>query len=348
MGAVATGLCTIRQVEKNVMKKVLILATGGTISSQAGADGMVPQSAPAELLGALEKFGKYYDIKYKAILNLDSSNIQSEEWKIIAQSVFENLPDYDGFVITHGTDTMAYTASMVTFMLQNLDKPVVFTGSQIPIGSPLSDAQSNLATALAAIDHNVIGVTIAFNHKLMRGCRAVKVRTMGFDAFESVNSQNRGEFFADGIRLVTERYQPRGEKCELKSELCNDVFLLKIIPGTNPKIFDCLQEMNYRGVVLETFGAGGLHYLRRDLSAPIKRLVESGVPVVVCSQCLYEKSDFSLYEVGRKVIATGAIQSLDMTTEAAVTKLMWALGQTSDSEEVRRMFETNYAGEVTF
>ena len=330
------------------MKKVLILATGGTIASQLGEEGMVPKAAPPELLGALQKFGQFYDIEYRAILNLDSSNIQPEEWKIIARSIFDELPNYDGFVVTHGTDTMAYTASMITFMLRNLDKPVVFTGSQIPIGSPLSDAQSNLATALAAIDHNVIGVTIAFNHKLMRGCRAVKVRTMGFDAFESVNSQNRGEFFADGIRLVTERFPHRGEKCELKSELSDEVFLLKLIPGTNPKIFDCLQEMKYRGVVLETFGAGGLHYLHRDLYTPIKRLVDGGIPVVVCSQCLYEKSDFSLYEVGRKVIATGAIQSLDMTTEAAVTKLMWALGQSSDADEIRRMFATNYAGEITF
>ncbi len=330
------------------MKKILMLATGGTIASRAGDKGMVPQSAPPELLGALEKFREYYDITYKVILNLDSSNIQAEEWRLIARSIYDALPDYDGIVITHGTDTMAYTASAVTFMLQNLHKPVVFTGSQIPIGSPLSDAQSNLATALAAIDHDVTGVTIAFNHKLMRGCRAVKVRTMGFDAFESVNSQNRGEFFADGIRLVTERFPLRGERCELKSDICNEVFLLKLIPGTNPEIFGRLRGMGYRGIVLETFGAGGLHYQRRDLSAPIKRLVDDGIPVVVCSQCLYEKSDFSLYEVGRKVLATGAIQSLDMTTEAAVTKLMWALGQTSDLEEIRKIFATNFAGEITF
>ncbi|NLH01327.1 MAG: asparaginase, partial [Clostridiales bacterium] len=223
------------------MKKVLILATGGTISSHAGADGMVPQTAPAELMGALEKFGRYYDITYRAILNLDSSNIQPEEWQIIARSVYEALPDYDGIVITHGTDTMAYTASMLTFMLQNLDKPVVFTGSQIPIESPLSDAQSNLATALAAIDHNVEGVTIAFNHKLIRGCRAVKVRTMGFDAFESVNFLNEGEFFADGVRLLNDRVAPRGRQCELKCSLCSDVVLLKLIPVTNPEIFERLK-----------------------------------------------------------------------------------------------------------
>ncbi len=329
------------------MKKVLLLATGGTIASRSGSDGMVPQEAPLELMGTLKEFKKYYHITYRVILNLDSSNIQSEEWQLIARSVYEALPEYDGIVITHGTDTMAYTASMLTFMLQNPCKPIVLTGSQIPIGLPLSDARSNLATALAAIDHEVIGVSIAFNHKLMSGCRAVKVRTMGFDAFESVNSPDVGEFFADGVRLLSTRIKAVEGPCDLKDSLCNDVFLLKLIPGTNPKIFDSLLDLHYKGVVLETFGAGGMHFLRRDLSGKIKKLMDSGVPVVVCSQCLYEKSDFSLYEVGRKVLATGAIQSLDMTTEAAVTKLMWALGQTSNIEEIRTIFSTNYAGEIT-
>lgn len=329
------------------MKKVLILATGGTISSRAGADGMIPQSAPPALMSALEEFRDYYDLSYRSILNLDSSNIQSEEWQLIARSVFQALPDYDGVVITHGTDTMAYTASALTFMLQNLHKPVVLTGSQVPIGTPLSDARSNLATALAAVDHNVLGVSIAFNHKLLSGCRAVKVRTMGFDAFESVNSPDVGEFFADGVRLLSRRIAPAKSVCVLKDSLCNDVFLLRLIPGTNPRIFDSLLELDYRGVVLEGFGAGGMHFMRRDLSPKIESLVRRGIPVVVCSQCLYEQSDFSLYEVGRKVLATGAIPSADMTTEATVTKLMWALGQSSDMEEIRRIFATSYSGEIT-
>lgn len=330
------------------MKKVLILATGGTIASHMGESGLEPQSAPNELLTVLGELRGYYDIEFRPILNLDSSNIQAEEWQLIARSVYDALPQYDGVVITHGTDTMAYTASMLTFMLQNLSKPVVLTGSQIPIGLPLSDARSNLATALAAVDHQVAGVSIAFNHKLISGCRAVKVRTMGFDAFESVNSPDRGEFFADGVHLlVNPRVPPSPEPCRLKSELCNDVFLLKLIPGTNPHIFDALKAMNYRGVVLETFGAGGLHFIRRDLSTEITDLISSGVAVAVCSQCLYERSDFSLYEVGRKVLATGAIPCRDMTTEAAVTKLMWALGQTSDLNDIAAIFSTNYAGEIT-
>ena len=329
------------------MKKVLILATGGTIASKSGADGLIPQEVPTELLGALDEFRQYYEIDFHTILNLDSSNIQAEEWQLIATNVFDALPYYDGILITHGTDTMAYTASMLSFMLQSLNKPVVLTGSQIPIGLPLSDARSNLATALAAIDHEVIGVSIAFNHKLISGCRAVKVRTMGFDAFESVNSPDRGEFFADGVRLMNSRIPRDIGAPELKVELCNDVFLLKLIPGTNPSIFDSLLSMHYRGVVIETFGAGGLHFLRRDLAAQIEYLVKSNVPVVVCSQCLYERSDFSLYEAGRKVLATGAIQALDMTTEAAVTKLMWALGQTSDMGEIRSIFSTDFVGEIT-
>ena len=329
------------------MKKVLILATGGTIACRAGDAGMTPESAPPALLGALDALSSNYALTYRVALNLDSSNIQPEEWQLIARGVYAALPDFDGIVVTHGTDTMAYTASMLAFMLQNLDKPVVFTGSQIPIDSPLSDAQSNLATALAAIDHGVVGVTIAFNHKLIRGCRAVKVRTMGFDAFESVNVSNRGQFFADGVRLLSDRVEPGPGGCVLKDALSTRVFLLKLIPGTDPAMVDQLGELGYRGVVLETFGAGGLHSLRRDLPAAIRRLVEKGVAVVLCSQCLYEQSDFSLYEVGRRVLATGAIPGLDMTTEAAVTKLMWALGQTDTLDGVREIFAQNLAGEIT-
>ena len=329
------------------MKKVLILATGGTIASQKGEDGLEPEKTPPELLYALEEMGRYYAIDYREILRLDSSNIQAEEWQLIAREIYSALPDYDGVIVTHGTDTMAYTASMLTFMLQSLNKPVVLTGSQLPISNPFSDARGNLATAFAAIEHNVCGVSVAFNHKIIPGCRAVKVRTMGFDAFESVNSPERGEIFADGVHLFLHGGPPKADPPRLCQQLCNDVFLLKLIPGTDPKVFDALQRCGYRGIVIEAFGAGGLHFIRRDLSSQLRRLVEMGVAVVVCSQCLYEASDFSIYEVGRKVLATGAIQGHDMTTEAAVTKLMWALGQTDDLEKIREIFATDYAGEVT-
>ena len=327
------------------MKKILLLTTGGTIASVQGEDGLTPEAAPTAFDRIIQEYSHYYEIQSRNILNLDSSNIQSEEWRLIAQSVYESLPDYDGIVITHGTDTMAYTASMLTFMLESLQKPVVFTGSQLPISSPLSDAPGNLATAFAAVDAGLHGVSVAFNHKIIRGCRAVKVRAMGFDAFASVNSPYRGEILASGLEIYDHSAPPEGQT-RLNSRLCNDVFLLKLIPGTNPQIFDALARMPYRGIILEAFGAGGLHFIRRDLSEKIHALVEKGVAVVVCSQCLYDTSDFSIYEVGRKILEAGVIPAGDMTTEAAVTKLMWALGQTKRLDGVREIFERNIAGEI--
>ena len=329
------------------MKKILLLTTGGTIASVPGEDGLVPEAAPPALTRVIQEFSRPYEIQSRTILNLDSSNIQSEEWQLIARSVYESLPDYDGIVVTHGTDTMAYTASMLTFMLENLKKPVVLTGSQMPISLPLSDAPGNLAAAFAAVDAGLHGVSVAFNHKIILGCRAVKVRAMGIDAFASVNSPIRGEVMANGLAVYDNSPPPEGETA-LNSRLCNDVFLLKLIPGTNPRIFDALAQLPYRGVILEAFGAGGLHFIRRDLSEKIRALVEKGIAVVVCSQCLYDASDFSIYEVGRKILEAGAIPAGDMTTEAAVTKLMWALGQTGSLDTIREIFARNIAGEIHF
>ncbi len=331
------------------MKKVLLLTTGGTIAARNGEKGLQPQLASSGLLKYMSELTNYYQIDTKDILNLDSSNIQAEEWQTIARAVMEHLDQYDGIVITHGTDTMAYTASMLSYMLQNLKKPVVLTGSQMPIENLLTDARNNLFTAFSAIDCNIPGVSIAFDHKIINGCRAVKVRTMGFEAFESVNAPYLGEVFANGMHrtamlpVVRDPNQPT----VLKDQLCNDVFLLKLIPGTNPAVFEMLMRLNYRGVVLETFGAGGMHFLRRNLTAALKELSDRGVAVVACSQCLYETSDFSMYEVGKRLLECGIIPGRDMTTEAVVTKLMWALGQTNDLDEVRKIFDTNYAGEVT-
>jgi L-asparaginase len=280
---------------------------------------------------------------------MDSSNIQAEEWQVIARSVMENLDDYDGTIITHGTDTMAYTASMMSFMLQNLKKPVVLTGAQMPIDNMLTDARNNLYTAFAAVDNCIPGVSIAFHYKIMNGCRAVKVRTMGFEAFESINAPYLGEVYANGMHKNSDyRININNDApAVLKDNICSDVFLLKLIPGTNPDIFDMLLNMKYRGIVLEAFGTGGMHIVRRNLLPKIKMLIEHGIIVVVCSQCVYEPSDFTMYEVGAKFLSYGVIQGMDMTTEAVVTKLMWALGQTDSPDEIRNIFNMCYAGEIT-
>lgn len=331
------------------MKKVLLLTTGGTIASRTGSMGLEPQMASDALLSYMSDLPRYYQIDTRDILNLDSSNIQAEEWQTIARAVMDGVRQYDGIVITHGTDTMAYTASVLSYMLRNLKRPVVLTGSQTPIDNLLTDARNNLYTAFSAVDCDIPGVSVAFDHKVINGCRAVKVRTMGFEAFESVNAPYLGEVFANGLhRNDNAIHRPDPDRPTLLMDsLCSDVFLLKLIPGTNPEIFDKLMELNYRGIVLETFGVGGMHFLRRNLLPKLKGLTQRGVSVVACSQCLYETSDFSIYEVGQRLLDCGVIPGRDMTTEAVVTKLMWALGQTDNPEQVRRIFDTNYAGEVT-
>ena len=330
------------------MKSVLLLTTGGTIVSRRGTDGLCPQMHPDELLAYVEGLREYFHIDTRELLNLDSSNIQADEWLTIARSIYEALPKYDGIVVTHGTDTMAYTASMVSFILQYLRKPVVFTGSQMPIDNLLTDARNNLYTAFAAVDCGIPGVSVAFNRKVIAGCRAVKVRTMGFEAFESVNAGYLGEVFSDGMHPNVEIPDAltAAQPVRLCDRICRDVFLLKLIPGTNPEVLRLLRQLNYRGIVIEAFGVGGMQFVRTSMLEQLKALTEEGVSVVVCSQCLYETSDLGIYEVGTKLLSCGVISARDMTTEAVVTKLMWALGQTEDPDEVRRIFQTNYCGEI--
>ena len=325
-------------------KHILLLTTGGTIASLPGGDGLEPQRSSV-MERELDQLRTYYRITVQDVMCLDSSNIRPEEWQRLARKIYELRLSYDGIVVSHGTDTMAYTASAITFMLPQLDRPVVFTGSQLPLADMLSDGPDNLRTAFAMAASGCCGVFLAFDRKVMLGCRAVKVRASGFSAFESINARYAGLVSNRGLVLDNRVLPQRSGRTQLLDAISQDVFLLKLTPGLKPELFDALVSMSYKGIVIEAFGLGGVNVLNQGLTG-IRRAVEAGVTVVVTTQCLYDSANLQVYQVGTKLLELGVIQGRDMTSEAAMTKLMWALGQGMEQQEIRELFTVSLAGEI--
>lgn len=325
------------------MKKLALLATGGTIASVHSDGGLVPGVPAAGLLQLMPQLRSRAEFVCRDVFSLDSSNIQPEEWRTLARAAFDALSDADGAVVTHGTDTMAYSAAAMSFMLRNPSGPVVFTGSQLPMGHPLSDAPANLNEAVEVARTAPPGVYVVFNHTIIGGARAVKLRTTSFDAFASINARPLGVIDADGPHYRSMTARPDGPML-LEDQLESRVFLLKLMPGTAPEVFDWILQAGFRGVVLEAFGLGGLHYIRRNLVDKLRMLSQNGVYTLVTTQCLYEKTDFSIYEVGRGVLSDHVVSGRDMTSEAAVAKLMWVLG---DPEHRLRLLNESVCGEMT-
>lgn len=324
-----------------------MITTGGTIASQPGHQGLAPSLDPTELEKYLQQENLQCMISNYPLLSIDSTNMQPEHWVKIAELVSQQYDEYDGFLITHGTDTMAFTAAALSYFLRNLSKPVVLTGSQVPFNYQKTDAKRNLLDAAHFAMENVGGVFVVFNGKVIAGTRAMKIRTKSFDAFESVNFPYIA-FINDQVIDYQIELPGAGESpfC-LDTALCTEVFLIKLYPGIRPELFSHLSM--YQGIVIESFGNGGIPSHGRDLVPQIESLVSKGVAVVVTTQCLQEGEDLSLYEVGRRVAQNpNIIISKDMNTEAIIPKLMWALGKTADLGEVKTMMETPLAFDCSF
>ncbi len=331
------------------MKKILLLTTGGTIASVKTDEGLAPETTGEELLSYLPALPSLCQMDVRPLLNIDSTNVQPEHWQMIVQAIRDAYDDYDGFVITHGTDTMAYTAAALSYMIQHSQKPIVITGAQKPISAPITDATKNLLDSLRfALKDGVKGVYLVFDGKAILGSRARKVRSKSYSAFESINYPVAA--FIDENRIF--QYMDPNEPCDeclpsFYTSLNPSVFLLKLIPGMDPAILEYLGE-RYDAIIIESYGVGGVpFYDDRNFLAGLKRLSNLGKIVVIATQVMLEGSDAEVYEVGFKAINHyNVLQAFDMTVEAACVKLMHILAQTKDFEEVKRAFYTPVANDI--
>lgn len=323
------------------MKKILLIATGGTIASKKTENGLSPGITSEELISYIPEIKDYCDVEAKQILNIDSTNIQPEYWVLIANTIKEAYDKYDGFVISHGTDTMAYTAAAISYLVQNSQKPIIITGSQKPINAEITDARKNMRDSFRfAVEPNVKGVYIVFDGKAIIGTRARKTRSKSYSAFESINYPIAA--FIDDNRITQYyRHEESDKEVVFYDKIYPSIFLLKLVPGMEPDVLDYIGE-KYEGIVIESYGVGGLPFNdRRNFLEKLDNLAKKGKIVVIATQVALEGSDIEIYEVGAKAYKNyNLLQAYDMTIEAAVTKLMWIMAETKDFEKVREKFYT--------
>ena len=321
----------------NEMKKILLIGTGGTIASDVTDSGLAPELTTEQLLSHIPGISDICGVDCLQLLNLDSTNMTPAHWLEIAACIREHYGCYDGFVITHGTDTMAYTAAALSYLIQGSPKPIVLTGAQRPIGFDSTDSKTNLADAFRCAAEDLPGVSIVFNSRVILGTRAKKTRSKSFQAFSSINHPELG-VLRDGVLLRYIRQDCR-EAPVFYDRLDPRVALLKLVPGTGRDAADFLLERN-DALIIESFGVGGLpSYDSGDYYRAVGRWTALGKTVVMTTQVTNEGSDMSVYEVGRSIKQEfGLLEAYDMTLEAVVTKIMWILGQTKDPARIRRMF----------
>jgi L-asparaginase len=322
------------------MKKILLIATGGTIASKYTPDGLCPSISSEELLSYVPAAREFCQIDTIQPFNLDSTNVNQAQWLQLAELIEQKYEYYDGFVICHGTDTMAFTAAGLSYLIQNNYKPIVITGSQKPIDLAVTDARTNLLDSLRFASHDrAHGINIVFGGNVIAGTRAKKERSKSYNAFSSINypviatiSENRIVFYID------DKYQST-RPITFYHQLNSRVFLYKLIPGSSGHVLKALKD-DFDAVIIESFGVGGLpDYGDDSFYEAIRDYTSSGKLVIMATQVTHEGSDMSIYQVGKSMKHEFHLpESYDMTLEAVVAKTMWALGQTNNLDTFRKLF----------
>jgi len=347
------------------LSRVLVLYTGGTIGMRKNAQGVMEpvNGYLAEKVAAMPQLhdptqplyttfpsrsGRRirYDIEAYEVL-LDSANLDLSHWARFATDIEAHYDDYDAFVIVHGTDTMAYTASALSFMLEGLDKPVILTGAQLPLEQLRNDALDNLLGALGIAGHYAIPeVGLYFHHKLLRGNRSRKVDTAHLDAFASPNLPPLVDVGID-VRVNWDLVRPPGEGgLRVKAMLDPHVAALRLYPGMTRRVLENFLAPPLRGLVLETFGSGNAPDRDDNLIGALRDASSAGVVIVNVTQC-HTGRVHPRYAAGRALADAGVVPGSDMTPEAALTKLTWLLGQGLGPDEVRELATIDLRGELT-
>ena len=299
-----------------------------------------------ELVEEIPELSKLAKITSERLFSEDSSNIYSAHWKQIINRIRELYDKADGFVILHGTDTMAYTASAVSFGLQGLNKPVIFTGSQVPLKNIRSDARRNLINAIEMATHKIPEVAICFNDHLYRGNRTTKISIGDFDAFESPNCQHLAEI---GVHINLSDYilpSVPDRSPEFFTDFRDNVHLIKLYPGFNPQNLSISDKPEIKALVIEAYGTGNFPAKGPYNLLPfLEACTAHGKIVAITSQAVYDSVLLNTYEGGRQALNLGVISAGDMTTEACLTKFAYLLGKYDDSETIKKYFQLPLCGE---
>lgn len=329
------------------MKKILLLQTGGTISMHFDQQGsrLDPEKWSEVLYGEIPELEKIAEIDIRNLYFEDSSDLNHTHWTTLSREIYQELSYYDGFVILHGTDTMAYTASALSFTLQNLNRPVILTGSQVPMSKIRSDARRNLINAVELATCNFAEVAICFNDHLYRGNRSTKMSINDYDAFASPNHPPLAEI---GIKIkLSEKVRVPGSLSPVHlPHFDNSLHVIRLYPNLNPAHLSLLPTGDMKAIILEAFGHGNIPSKGELSLLPfIQKLRSDGCHVIITSQAPYDEVDLDLYEGSRKVRDLGALSAGGMTMEATITKTMHLLGNNCSGNEFSERFMSNTCGE---